>query len=99
MTCWKSDEEWRSPVSPTIRLPMTPQNRRKLFGRIIKAAEAALIGKKLSDDEIRQSASLAAQEAQPTSDLRGTAEYKREMVRTLAARALRRAVERARGET
>jgi len=64
-----------------------------------KAAEAALIGKKLSDDEIRQSASLAAQEAQPTSDLRGTAEYKREMVRTLAARALRRAVERARGET
>lgn len=64
-----------------------------------KAAEAALTGKKLSDDEIRQSASLAAQEAQPTSDLRGTAEYKREMVRTLAARALRRAVERARGET
>jgi carbon-monoxide dehydrogenase medium subunit len=63
-----------------------------------KAAEAALTGKKLSDDEIRQSASLAAQEAQPTSDLRGTAEYKREMVRTLAARALRRAAERARGE-
>jgi len=64
-----------------------------------KAAEAALIGKKLSDDEIRQSANLAAQESQPTSDLRGTADYKREMVRTLATRALRRAVERARGET
>jgi carbon-monoxide dehydrogenase medium subunit len=64
-----------------------------------KAAEAALIGKKLGDDEIRQSASLAAQEAQPTSDLRGTADYKREMVRMLADRALRRAVGRARGET
>jgi carbon-monoxide dehydrogenase medium subunit len=63
------------------------------------AAEAALIGKKLSDDEIRQSASLAAQEAQPTSDLRGTADYKRELVRTLAAHSLRRAVERARRET
>jgi carbon-monoxide dehydrogenase medium subunit len=64
-----------------------------------KAAEAALIGKKLGDDEIHQSASLAAQEAQPTSDLRGTADYKREMVRRLADRALRRAAERARGET
>jgi carbon-monoxide dehydrogenase medium subunit len=64
-----------------------------------KAAEAALVGKKLSDDEIHRSASLAAQEAEPTSDLRGTVDYKREMVRTLTARALRRAVERARGET
>ena len=64
-----------------------------------KAAEAVLIGKKLSDDEIRQSANLAAQEARPISDLRGTADYKREMVRTLSARALRRAAERARTET
>ena len=53
----------------------------------------------LSENEIRQSAGLAAQEAQPSSDLRGTADYKREMVRTLAARALRRAAERAREET
>jgi carbon-monoxide dehydrogenase medium subunit len=64
-----------------------------------KTAETALIGKKLSDDEIHQSASLAAQEAQPTSDLRGTADYKREMVRMLTDRVLRRAVERARGGT
>jgi carbon-monoxide dehydrogenase medium subunit len=64
-----------------------------------KAAEASLIGKKPSDHEIRQSASLAAQEAQPTSDLRGTADYKREMVRILAARVLHRALERARGDT
>jgi carbon-monoxide dehydrogenase medium subunit len=64
-----------------------------------KTAEAALVGKKLADDEIRLSASLAAQEARPTSDLRGTADYKREMVRILADRAIRRAVERALGET
>lgn len=64
-----------------------------------KAAEAALKGKKPSDNEIRHSADLAAQDAQPTSDLRGTAGYKREMVRALAARALHRALERAQRET
>ena len=64
-----------------------------------ETAETAIIGKKLTDDEIRLSASLAAEEARPTSDLRGTADYKREMVRILADRALRRAAERARGET
>jgi carbon-monoxide dehydrogenase medium subunit len=64
-----------------------------------KTAEAALIAKKLSDYEIRLSASLAAKEAQPTSDLRGTADYKREIVCILADRALRRAVERAQGQT
>ena len=62
-----------------------------------KAAEAALTGKKLSDNEIHQSANFAAEEAQPISDLRGTVDYKREMVRTLTAHALRRAVERAQG--
>jgi len=64
-----------------------------------KTAEAALTGKKPGDNDFRQSASLAAQEAQPISDLRGTADYKREMVRTLTVRVLRRAFERARGET
>jgi carbon-monoxide dehydrogenase medium subunit len=96
-------------VGVAARLTLDPQGTCESVGlgltavgtKVIepKAAEAALIGKKLSDDEIRQSASLAAQEAQPTSDLRGTADYKREMVRTLAARALRQTVERALGET
>jgi carbon-monoxide dehydrogenase medium subunit len=68
--------------------------------KVIKAkmAEAALVGKKLNDYDFGESASLAAREAQPISDLRGTADYKREAVRTLTVHVLRRAVERARGE-
>ena len=39
----------------------------------------------------------AAAEAQPVSDLRGPVEYKRDVVRVLTTRALRRAVARAKG--
>jgi len=60
-----------------------------------KNAEAFLRGKKLDDANIRQAAQLAADEAQPSSDLRGPAEYKKGLVKELAARALTRAAERA----
>ncbi len=62
-----------------------------------RRAEAFLTGKRLDDAVIRQAGQLAAEEAQPTSDLRGPVEYKRDLVRVLTARALRRAVERAGG--
>lgn len=62
-----------------------------------KKAEAFLKGKRLDEGTIRQAAQLAAEEAQPTSDLRGPAEYKRDLVRVLTARALGKAVERAGG--
>lgn len=58
-------------------------------------AEAFLIGKQPDDAAIREAAKLAAEAAAPTSDLHGPAEYKRSMVRTLTARALRLAVQRA----
>lgn len=60
-----------------------------------RKAEAFLKGKKLDDANIRQAAQLAADEARPSSDLRGPAEYKKGLVKELAARALSRAVERA----
>jgi carbon-monoxide dehydrogenase medium subunit len=60
-------------------------------------AEQFLLGKSLDDANIHQAADLAAAAAQPTSDTRGPAEYKRAMVRTLAVRALRKAHTRARG--
>jgi carbon-monoxide dehydrogenase medium subunit len=60
-----------------------------------RKAEAFLHGKKLEEATIRQAAQLAADEAQPSSDLRGPAEYKKGLVKELAARALTRAVERA----
>ncbi len=58
-------------------------------------AEAFLRGKKLDEANLRQAAQLAAGEAQPSSDLRGPAEYKKALVKELTFRALSRAAERA----
>src|SRR6266487_3938036 len=60
-------------------------------------AEQYLLGKTLGDASIHQAADLAAAAAQPSSDTRGPAEYKRAMVHTLAVRALRKASARATG--
>ena len=60
-------------------------------------AEAALKGKKPDDANIKAAAQLAADAAQPTGDPRGSEEYKRALVKTLTVRALRKAVERAKG--
>ena len=59
------------------------------------AAERYLVGQSPSDAAIREAARLAGEAAEPTADLRGPVEYKRAMVRTLTARALRAAVQRA----
>jgi carbon-monoxide dehydrogenase medium subunit len=61
------------------------------------AAEAALKGARPDEAAIRRAAQLAADASEPSEDLRGSVEYKRDMVRVLTARALRRAVERAGG--
>ena len=61
------------------------------------AAEGSLRGKRLDDTTIREAARLAAAAAEPVEDLRGSVEYKRDLVRVLAARALRRALARAQG--
>ena len=60
-----------------------------------KKAEDFLRGKKLDEANIRQASQLAADDAQPSSDLRGPAEYKKGLVKELAKRALTRAAERA----
>jgi carbon-monoxide dehydrogenase medium subunit len=60
-----------------------------------KKAEDFLRGKKLDEANIRQAAQLAAADAQPSSDLRGPAEYKKGLAKELAKRALLRAAERA----
>ena len=62
-----------------------------------KRAEKFLDGKRLDDAAIKQAAQLAAEESQPESDLRGPAEYKRDLIRVLTARGLRKALERAGG--
>src|SRR5262252_7917349 len=58
-------------------------------------AENFLRGKKADQANIEQAAALAAADAQPSSDLRGPAEYKKALVKELTRRALTRAVERA----
>lgn len=62
-----------------------------------RRAEAALVGRAPDDKAIAAAADAAAAEAQPVSDLRGPAAYKRDVVRVLTTRALRRAVARAKG--
>ena len=61
-----------------------------------RKAEDFLRGKKLDQANIAQAAQLAADDSQPSSDLRGPAEYKRGLIKELTKRALVKAVERAR---
>jgi carbon-monoxide dehydrogenase medium subunit len=59
------------------------------------AAEALLTGKRLDESAIRRASQLAADAADPSEDLRGSVEYKKDLVRVLTARAIRTALERA----
>jgi carbon-monoxide dehydrogenase medium subunit len=56
------------------------------------AAEDALRGNDPSDGAIREAAALAAEAAEPQSDNRGSAEYKRNVVRVFCERGLRTAI-------
>jgi aerobic carbon-monoxide dehydrogenase medium subunit len=57
------------------------------------AAEEALAGATLDEEAIGEAARLAAEAAEPRDDLRGSAEYKRNVVRVFVARGLRKARE------
>jgi aerobic carbon-monoxide dehydrogenase medium subunit len=59
-----------------------------------REAEEALAGSALDDEAIRSAAELAAQAAQPRDDVRGSAEYKRNVVRVFVERGLRKAAGR-----
>ncbi len=58
-----------------------------------EAAEQALAGHALDDDAIDEASRLAAEAAQPRADVRGTEEYKRNAIRVLTARGLRKVKE------
>jgi carbon-monoxide dehydrogenase medium subunit len=60
-----------------------------------KRAEAALLGRRLSDDVLRSAARWARQEATPISDVRASAAYRRLLVGTLVERTLGEAARRA----
>jgi carbon-monoxide dehydrogenase medium subunit len=63
-----------------------------------KQAEAEVRGKKIDEKTIQRAAEAAREAAEPQSDMRGSADYKRALVAALVKRALSIAVRRARGE-
>jgi carbon-monoxide dehydrogenase medium subunit len=60
-------------------------------------AEDALMGKPVSEENIKAAGQAASQACDPSSDLRGSVEYKRDLIRVITMRAIRAAVERAKG--
>ncbi len=58
-------------------------------------AEAALTGEAPTDETLETAGRAAAAQCDPAADLRGPVEYKRDLVRVLTKRAVRRAFERA----
>jgi carbon-monoxide dehydrogenase medium subunit len=60
-----------------------------------KQAEKALIGHELKDEVIAEAARLAAAASEPKDDIRGTAAYKKDMVRVFVQRGLKAALARA----
>jgi carbon-monoxide dehydrogenase medium subunit len=65
----------------------------------VECTDAAkyLAGKSMDDKVVAEASRLAAAKSAPSADQRGSVEYKQEMARVLAGRALRKAVERAGG--
>ena len=63
-----------------------------------KDAAAALLGQRITDKTMSAAMEAASAAADPQTDMRGSAEYKRTLVGALAKRAIEIAVRRARGE-
>jgi carbon-monoxide dehydrogenase medium subunit len=62
-----------------------------------KAAEAELGGKSISDEVIEAAGKAAAAECDPSPDLRGPVEYKRDVTRVMVKRSIATAIARAKG--
>lgn len=62
------------------------------------AAEAVLKGKEVTDDLLAEAANEARNQATPIDDVRGSADYRKEMVEALTNRTLQYAFRMARGE-
>jgi CO/xanthine dehydrogenase FAD-binding subunit len=62
----------------------------------VEEAGTFLVGKEISEENIRAAAAVAQAAARPISDLRGTAEHRKHLCAVLTRRALEKAIERAR---
>ena len=77
-----------------VRIGLTNVNPTPMRAR---GAEAELLGKIPGEDVLEAAGRAAAAECEPSPDLRGSVEYKRDLTRVLLKRAVRKAVERATG--
>lgn len=57
-----------------------------------REAEKSLQGKTISDDLLAEAGVIASGESKPISDIRGSAEYRRDLIRVLTRRALHKAI-------
>jgi len=57
-----------------------------------RKAETVLRGKQIDEALINEAAEVASREARPITDVRATAEYRREMVGVFTRRAIREAL-------
>lgn len=60
-------------------------------------AEGVLAGQTISEDLIEAAGQAAGNQCDPSPDLRGSVEYKRDLTRVVTMRAIKKAVERAKG--
>ncbi len=60
-----------------------------------RKAEALLQGQRLDDELLNEVGLVAAQEASPIDDIRGSAEYRRKMITVLVKKAIRQSVQQA----
>jgi len=59
-----------------------------------KRSEETLLGKKVTENLIAQAAQCASEECNPSDDLRGSADFKRSLVKTLTKRMIAKAISR-----
>lgn len=78
----------------TCRIALTNVASTPLFA---EDASAAVVGSTLDDATVKAAAEAAKAIADPATDGRGTAEYRREMAGVMVARALKKAASRAKG--
>ncbi|MBE7418726.1 MAG: xanthine dehydrogenase family protein subunit M [Ideonella sp.] len=92
-------------VGVAVRLTLADDGRVADLGIVLAAvaptplhaiqAEAALRGQRPTADRLAAAAQAASAEARPIGDVRGSADYRREMVRVLTRRALEQAIQQA----
>jgi len=67
--------------------------------RLVPEAEAVLVGNRPDENAVQAAAEAARAAAEPINDVRGSADFRRDLVETLARRAVRSAHERAKEAT